>query len=392
MEDFRMGKQTKVYLLVGTRKGGFIFSSDAARKSWQVSDLLFRSWRVMHMQLDTRDRRLHAAVDHVVYGATTHYSDDFGQTWTQARQVPEFTRPASSGRPPGTFQEAEQVMGGAKLDGPEKLIKVWHIVPGRESEPGVLYAGAEPGALFKTTDRGETWELNEALFDHPHRGLWFPGNGGLCLHTILLDPSNLKRMYVAISAGGLYRSDDGGQTWLPFNKNVRADFNPDPFPEFGHCVHKVALHPARPHVLFQQNHCGVYRSDNYAEDWSDIGEGRLPSRFGFPIAIHPHRPDTVYIIPEESDEYRLGVQGRFSVWRSPDSGASWQQLTRGLPDRANVVVLRDALATDTLERAGIYAGTNTGQIFHSRDDGDSWELLADFLPGIQSLEAVVVEG
>ncbi|MCI0519443.1 MAG: exo-alpha-sialidase [Chloroflexi bacterium] len=386
-----MGKRTTVYVLVGTRKGGFIFRSDAARKEWQVSDMAFRSWRVMHMQLDPRDRRLHAAVDHVIYGATTHYSDDFGQTWTQARQNPEFTRPSISGRPPGSPDEIERAANGEKINGMEKVTKVWHIAPGRVEEPGVLYAGVEPGALFKSLDRGETWELNQALFDHPHRSQWFPGNGGLCLHTILLDPSNLKRMYVAISAGGLYRSEDGGETWLPFNKNVRADFNPDPFPEFGHCVHKAALHPARPQVLFQQNHCGVYRSDHYAEEWIDIGEDRLPSRFGFPIAIHPHQPETVYIIPEESDEYRLGVNGGFSVWRSPDSGASWQQLTRGLPERANLVVLRDALATDTLEQAGVYAGTNTGQLFYSRDAGDSWNLLADFLPGIQSVEAAVVE-
>jgi hypothetical protein len=311
---------------------------------------------------------------------------------TQSREVPAFQRASKSGKPIATPEEAELAMEGKRPEqsGLEKMIKVWNITPGRANEPGVLYAGAEPAALFKSTDRGESWTLNDGFFDHPHRGTFFPGNGGLCLHTILLDPVRPERMYVAISTGGCYRSDDGGLTWAPFNKNVRADFMPDPFPEYGHCVHKMAFHPSNPEVLFQQNHCGIYRSDNAAADWIDIGENRLPSRFGFPIAVHPHDPRTVYVVLEESDEYRMSVDGRFAVWRSRDSGESWQRLTNGLPERAHLVTLRDAMATDSLEEAGIYVGTNTGQLFYSRDAGDNWELLADYLPGILSVEAAVV--
>ena len=271
------------------------------------------------------------------------------------------------------------------------MSKVWNITPGRAGEPGVLYAGAQPASLFVSRDRGETWTLNEPLFDHPHRGKFNPGAGGLCLHTILSDPVNPNRMYIAISAGGCYRTDDGGLTWTAKNKNVRADFNPDPLPEFGQCVHKMAMHPSQPDVIYQQNHCGVYRSDNGAEDWVDIGEGQLPTRFGFPIAVHPTDPRTIYTVPEESQEYHMSVDGKFAVWRSRDGGGSWEMLTKGLPDRAHLVVLRDAMATDTFEDAGIYAGTNTGQLFYSHDSGDTWDLLADYLPPIRSVEAAVVQ-
>jgi len=384
--------KAKVNILVGTSKGGFIFSSDAARKRWQVSDIHFKSWNVMHMQMDPRDQRLHAAVNHFVYGPTTHYSDDLGKTWIQARQVPLIPRASKSGRPPGTPGEVERSASGESVEAqPEKLIKVWNIKPGRESEPNVLYAGAEPATLFISKDRGETWTLNDGLFDHPHRGTFFPGNGGLCLHTILLDPMNDKRMYIAISTGGCYRTDDGGRTWNPFNKNVRADFMPDKFPEYGQCVHKMAMHSSNPNVLYQQNHCGVYRSDNAGADWIDIGDGKLPSRFGFPIAVHPTNPRTVYVALEESDEYRMSVDGKFGVWRSKDAGDSWERLTKGLPEKAHLVVLREAMTTDSLEDAGIYVGTNTGQLFYSRDNGDSWELMADFLPPIYSVEAAVVK-
>lgn len=384
-----MNRQVMVF--VGTKKGGFIFSSDAKRKNWQVSHIHFKSWNVMHMQMDPRDQRLHAAVDHFVYGPTTHYSDDLGRTWTQAKQVPAITRASKSGRPASTVDEAFRSEGGESIkDVPEKMIKVWNIRPGRASEPNVLYAGAQPASLFISTDRGETWELNENLYDHPQRGQWNPGNGGLCLHTILLDPANPNRMYIAVSAAGCYRTDDGGMTWKPHNKNVRADFMPDKFPEFGQCVHKMALHPFNPNVLFQQNHCGVYRSDNAGEDWMDIGEGKLPSRFGFPIAVHPTDPKTIYIALEESDEYRMSVDGKLSVWRSKDAGGTWKRMTKGLPDKAHLVVLREAMATDTFEDAGIYVGSDTGQLFYSRDNGENWEVMADFLPPILSVEAAVV--
>jgi hypothetical protein len=382
----------KVMVLVGTSKGGFIFSSDAKRKKWQQSDIQFKSWNMMHMQLDPRDNRLHAAVSHNVYGPTTHYSDDFGKAWTQAKQVPTLPRASNSGRPPGTVDEAFNTESGVDIkDIPEKMIKVWHIKPGRENETGVLYAGAQPTSLFISKDRGETWHINEGWYDHPHRGNLFPGNGGLCLHTILLDPTNTNRMYIAMSTGGCYRTDDGGQTWKPYNKNVRADFSPDKFPEYGQCVHKMTMHPSNPNILFQQNHCGVYRSDNAGEDWIDIGEGKLPSRFGFPISVHPTDPNTIYVVLEETDEYHMSINGELAVWRSKNLGESWEKITKGLPERAYVDVLREAMSTDTFEDAGIYFGTNTGQLFYSRNSGDSWELLADFLPPIQSVEVAVVE-
>jgi photosystem II stability/assembly factor-like uncharacterized protein len=378
---------TRVRVLVGTRKGGFIFTSDKSRRRWSAGDVLFKGWDVMHMTMDPRDRRLHAAVGHFVFGPTTHYSEDLGETWTQSPAPPKFSRPSASGRPAGTVDEA--FSDRPKPTTPEAVVKVWNIEPGRADEPDVLYAGVQPAALFKSTDRGQSWTLNENLFDHPQRGQWNPGAGGLCLHTIVLDPRDHQRMYVAVSAAGVYRTDDGGQTWQPRNKNVLAEFAPDKYPEFGQCVHKMAMHPSRPEVLFQQNHCGVYRSDNCGDDWVDIGEGRLPSRFGFPIVVHPHEPQTIYVMLEESDQFRMSVGSQAAVWRSRDGGESWEHITAGLPQNAHVVVLREAMAADNLSPAGLYAGTDTGQLFYSRDDGDTWQVMADFLPPIQSIEVAV---
>ena len=381
----------RVLILVGTTKGGFIFESDEKRKKWEMSDILFKGWNVMHMQMDPRDQRLYAATSHFVYGPTIHHSDDLGNTWTQAKESPALSRGSKSGRPASTMDEAFISEGGESIkEKPEKMIKVWNIKPGRASEPNVLYAGAQPASLFVSKDRGDTWTLNESLYDHPQRGEWGPGAGGLTLHTILLDPTNDQRMYIAVSAAGCYRTDDGGQTWKPYNKNVRADFMPDKYPEFGQCVHKMTMHPSTPNVLYQQNHCGVYRSDNFGEDWVDIGEGKLPTPFGFAIGVHPTDPRTIYTVPEESQEYHISVDGQFAVWRSRDAGNSWEKLTKGLPERAHVDVLREAMGLDSFEDAGVYVGTNTGQLFYTRDSGDNWELLADFLPPIQSVEAAVV--
>lgn len=375
-------------LLVGTRKGGFIFTADAERKSWKPGPLLFKGWKVMHMVQDGRNHRIYAALSSEVFGPSLHTSDDGGRSWQQTATAPAFTRPSASGRPVGNPDEARQ--SETALQSPEVVNQIWHIRPGLENQPGVIYAGIEPAALFRSNDDGQTWEVNAALYDHPHRAEWFPGAGGLCLHTILLDPTNPQRMYLGISTGGCYRTDDGGASWQPRNRNTRADFLPNTLPEYGQCLHKMVLHPARPERLYQQNHCGVYRSDNAGEYWLDIGEDRLPSRFGFPIAVHPHDPDTIFLVLEESDQYRLSVDGRFSVWRSRDGGESWERKTHGLPEAAHLVVLREAMAVDQHNPAGIYIGTSTGQIFYSRDDGESWTLLADFLPPILSLETAIL--
>ncbi len=379
----------KVLLFAGTRKGGLILTSDESRCQWDASDLHFKAWNMMHMIMDPRDQRMHAPVVHDVFGPSTHYSDDLGETWTQAEQPPTFDRPATAHRPIGTPDEAREPEEA--LQKPEEVIKVWKIEPGREGEPDTLYAGVEPAALFKSIDRGQTWVINQSLYDHPHRADWFPGAGGLCLHTILPHPSDPQQMWVAISTGGCYYTADGGGTWNPRNKNVRADFLPDKFPEYGQCVHKIVMHPGNPQRLYQQNHCGMYRSDNGGESWIDIGEGKLPSRFGFPIVVHPHEPKTIYLVPEESDQFRVSLDYKFVVWRSRDAGESWEPLTNGLPDRAYLVVLRDAITTDNCDDAGIYIGTSTGQIFFSKDGGDRWELIANYLPPISSLEAIVIE-
>jgi photosystem II stability/assembly factor-like uncharacterized protein len=384
-----MSDRKQVIVMVGTRKGGFIFSSDLGRKKWEKSEMLFKGWEMMHMVQDPRDGRLHTSVTHFVYGPTTHYSDDLGKTWTQSSAVPALSRPSKSGRPHSTVEEA--FSRHPLPERPEEVLRVWNITPGRPEEPGVLYAGVQPAALYKSTDRGDTWTLNEGLYDHPQRGEWNPGAGGLALHTILLDPRDTRRMYVAVSAAGCYRSDDGGETWVARNKNVRADFMGESrFPEFGQCVHKMDMHPARPDVLYQQNHCGIYRSDNRGDDWVDIGDGKLPTRFGFPIVVHPHDPKTVYVVPEESEEFHMSVGSEFAVWRSRDEGATWEKKTQGLPQSAHVDVLREAMSADACDVPGLYAGTNTGQIFYSRDEGDTWEILADFLPPITSIETALV--
>lgn len=379
-----------VHLFAGTRKGGLILSSDERREQWEMSELHFKGWKVMHMGMDPRDHRLHAAVDHTVFGPSTHYSDDLGTHWTQAEGLPEFTEPSTSGRPVGTAQEARDPQESIK--NPEEVLSVWKIQPGRSDEPHTLFAGVEPAALFISRDRGKTWEINKGLYNHPHRPQWYPSKGGLALHSILPHPTDRRKMWVGISTGGCYYTNDGGKTWNPRNQNVLADFHPEKYPEFGQCPHKITMHPQMPHRLYQQNHCGVYRSDDGGKQWIDIGEGKLPSRFGYPILVHPHDPDTVYVIPEEGDQFRYSANAAFEIWRSRDKGQSWRPLTKGLPDRAYVVVLREAMAADSCGQAGIYAGTKTGEIFYSLDDGQSWDLLADYLPPIYSLDAISIEG
>jgi serine/threonine protein kinase len=357
-------------LLVGTTKGAFILRSNAQRRRWEVGGPYFHGHNVYAMAYDGR------AGQHRIWASTQSYwgtllrsSDDFGKSWTNPQQAP-IRFPSDSG---------------------VSLKNIWQITLGRPEEPNVLYCGVEPAALFETRDAGETWTLVRGLFDHPHRPRWMPGNGGLALHTILLDPVEHQRMYVAISSGGVYRTNDGGRTWTAQNRGIRAIFMPDKYPEFGQCVHKIAMHPARPERLFLQNHWGVYRSDNGAENWIDIANG-VPSDFGFATVMHPRNPDCIYIVPVESDEFRCACDGRLRVYRTRNSGASWEPLSRGLPQkRAYETVLRDAMTVDSFDPVGIYFGTRSGQLFASRDEGRTWQKILEGLPAVVCVRSAVFE-
>jgi len=350
-------------VLVGTRKGGFIFRGGIDRRSWTADEPFSKGNQVHHVAADDRSGRWFAAVSSEIWGSALWVSDDRGRNWSEIKTPPRFA------------------------DGDERsLKKIWNIRPGRPAEKDVIYAGVEPAALFRSADNGETWTEIESLGKHETRDKWFPGAGGLIAHSIVLHPSIPNRMWVAISAAGTFRTDDGGKSWVPRNKGVRADFLPDPFPPVGQCVHKLVAHPKHPDVLFQQNHCGVYRSDNGGDDWVDLCDN-LPARFGFPMAVHPHKPQTVYVIPEESDQARVTVGGRLAVWRSDDGGAAWRELNKGLPSRGSYQnVLREAMAVDQQPTAGIYFGTATGQLCGSLDEGESWQVIAEWLPPIYSVE------
>jgi hypothetical protein len=270
------------------------------------------------------------------------------------------------------------------------LKNIWQIMPGRADDPDTLYCGVEPAALFESHDAGKTWSPVEGLLNHPHRPKWVPGGGGMCLHTIVPDPVNPRRMMIAISTAGAYRTDDGGTTWQARNTGVRAEFLPDKYPEFGQCVHKIARHPSKPERLFLQNHWGLYRSDDGGNSWKDIANG-VPSDFGFCMAVHPHDPETAYIVPIESDEYRCTPEGKLRVYCTRNAGESWKPLTRGLPQQnAMETVLRDALATDTCDPAGIYFGTRSGKVYGSSDDGKSWRVIIEGLPAVVCVKAAWV--
>ena len=351
-----------VMLLVGTMKGAFLFRSDAARKKWQADGPHFPGESVYAMMHDTRGgrHRTFAASVSNHWGGTLRISDDLGKTWSD----PE--------RQNVRFPEGSDLA----------LKQIWQIAPGPKSEPDTLYCGVEPATLFKSVDAGESWSPVEGLLNHEHRPRWMPGGGGLCLHTIVSDPGNPRRMLIAISAAGVYRTDDGGTTWRPRNAGVRAEFMPDKYPEFGQCVHKVVHHPSRPERLFLQNHWGLYRSDDWGDSWHDIANG-VPSDFGFAMQMHPHDPDTVYIVPLESDQFRCTPEAKLRVYRTTDAGESWEALTNGLPQSmAYETVLRDNLAADAMNPAGVYFGTRSGKLFGSSDSGESWTEIADGLPPV----------
>ena len=363
-------KAGDVLVLVGTTKGAFIFTSDASRKRWTVDGPHFPGESVYSIAYDQRAgrTRLLVGVHSNHWGATVRLSDDFGRTWTgPERQAVRF--PESSGL---------------------SLAQVWQIAPARDDEPDVVYCGVEPAALFRSADAGESWEPVDGLLNHEHRPKWMPGGGGLCLHTIVLDANDPQRMAIAISTAGFYRTDDGGASWTPRNNGVRAVFLPNQMPEFGQCVHKVVNHPSRPERLFLQNHWGLYRSDDWGDSWHDIANG-VPSDFGFAIQMHPHDPDTAYIVPLQSDEFRIVPDAKLRVYRTRDAGTSWEPLGNGLPqERAFESVLRDALTTDTHESAGVYFGTRSGKLYGSSDGGESWTSIIDTLPPICCVKAAVI--
>lgn len=349
-------------LMVGTTKGAFLFDSDATRRRFTMRGPYFKGNAVYAMALDGREgrNRIWAGVANPSFGPSLRWSEDFGRTWVEPRI------------PPIRFPKAAKA----------SVANIWQIVPARDGEADRLYCGVDPGALFESRDNGASWNLTRGLYDHPQRKLWMPGAGGLCLHTIVLDPEDRKRLWVGVSTGGVYESRDGGSTWNPTNRGIRADYLPDKQPEFGQCVHKLAQHPSTPDRFYLQNHGGVYRSDDRARTWIDIGKG-LPSDFGFSLAVHPRDPDTAYVIPLQADVFRCTPGAKLRVYRTRDAGRSWKPLTKGLPQRsAFETTLRDAMAADSLEPAGLYFGTRSGKLFASRDEGDSWQAVADGLPPI----------
>lgn len=370
-----------ILVLVGTRKGAFLLKGDGSRRDWSLSGPFNPGTDVFHLVYDTRSGgTIFSASNSMWFGPQIEYSRDLGETWEQAREQPRFT------------DKPEY----AEHDG-ATVSRIWHIEPGLDSQPETLYAGIQPAALFKSTDYGETWREVEGLGRLPSRDQWMPGFGGLCLHSIALDQQNSQRMWVGISAAGVFCTEDGGENWYPTNRGVRADFNPgDPLPEWGQCPHKLLSHPAHPGQLYQQNHCGVFRTDNFGQSWDDITEG-LPSRFGFVAGIHPREPGTLYVLPEDEVQgtdvgggIRYVSGAKFRVFRSRNRGQDWEPLTRGLPqENAYLHVLREGMATDLLEPVGVYVGTVNGQIFYSRDEGDNWELMVENLPPINSVEVAV---
>ncbi len=349
-------------LLAGTKKGLFIFSS-SDRKRWEMHGAFLKGKEINHAVRDPRSGRIFATANDAWFGCEIVYSDDLGQTWTSAKRGPAFDEKS-----------------GLKLE------RIWHIEPGRANEPGVLFAGVAPAALFRSEDAGETWTEVTTLSTHPTRPFWHPGAGGLCLHSIQLDHKNPQRMFVGISAVGVFRSDDGCQTWHTKNRGTRAEFMPEKYPEFGQCVHKLLISAGDSGLLFQQNHCGVYRSADAGDTWEEITAG-LPSDFGFPLGVHPREPETIYVLPLQGAEFRCPPDGQLRVFRSRDGGKTWQPLAKGLPEeKVFAGVLREGMAVDDADPAGIYFATNTGKIFASSDEGDSWQVLADNLPPISSVE------
>jgi len=368
----------KIALFVGTNKGGFILTSGAARQKWNVSGPHLRGYSIDHMAFDPRDGHVYMVANHDIYGPEVVSSADFGDTWDTSNAEPRFND--DSGR---------------------SLEKLWHVQPGRPFEPGVIYLGGMPASLWKSEDLGKTWQENTPLQEHETRPKWSPGAGGLCLHTIILDPENQDRMAVGISAAGYFRTDDGGKTWLRRALDLPDDGPPSPEimeklgiveydPDNDKCVHKVAVDANDPAVQYIQHHTGVFRTRDYGETVEEISEG-LPEQFGFPIVSHPRKSGHIWVIPNHSGEFRSSSTGAFRVYKSEDGGDNWRALTKGLPqENAYFSTLRESMAVDGADPLGVYIGTKNGILFGSSDEGESWSTVALSLPPILSVEATVL--
>ncbi len=352
-----------IILMLGTHKGAFFLRSSRDRTKWELEGPSLRGYPVEYLMADhRRELTLYASVTNSFYGPQLHLSKDLGRNWEPVQESPRFAE------------------GRGKT-----VARIWVIEPGTRQEPDILFAGVDPGALFVSHDRGRHWKEVHTLTDHPTRSKWFPGQGGMCLHSILIDPENADRMWVAVSAAGVFFTENGGLTWAPRNQGIRAEFLPHHYPEVGQCVHKIMAHPDHPDRIFLQNHEGVYRTEDGGQTWEAI-EAQLPAVFGFPVLVHPHEPETVFIIPLVSAEERYVPQGRLSVYRSRDGGRTWERSIKGLPQKdAWLNVFRQAFTADPLEPCGVYFGTSTGQVFASLDSGESWAQLAGFLPPILSV-------
>jgi photosystem II stability/assembly factor-like uncharacterized protein len=389
-------------VLVGTKKGAFVLTSDGKRQKWEVSGPHFAGWEIYHMKGSPVDpNRIYASQTSGWFGQVIQRSDDGGKTWFQPG-----TPPGEEKGPGGVLKgESNKFVydtskeTGAPLtthqwyDGtqhPWEFKRVWHLEPSL-TEPDAVYAGVEDAALFISRDGGKNWKELSGLRGHGTGPQWSPGAGGMGLHTILLDPKNHNRMYIAISAAGAFRTDDGAKTWKPINKGLHSLYIPNPTAEVGHCVHRIALHPSRPDVLFMQKHWDVMRSDNAGDQWREVS-GNLPTDFGFVIDVHAHEPETVFVVPIKSDGEHFPPEGKLRVYRSRTGGNEWEPLSKGLPQHnCYVDVLRDAMAVDRFDPCGVYFGTTGGQVYASADDGDSWMAIVHDLPAVLSVEVLTIQ-
>jgi len=389
---------SKVRVLVGTRKGAFILTADGKREKWEVSGPHFAGWELYHLKGSPADpNRLYASQTSGWFGQIIQRSDDGGKTWFQPGTPPGEPTTTPEGMPKAEsnkFVYDSSAETGKPLtthqwyDGtqhPWQFKRVWHLEPSI-NDPNTVYAGVEDAAIFKTTDGGKSWHELPGLRGHGTGPKWQPGAGGMCLHTIILDPKNPGRIVTAISAAGAFRSDDGGKNWKPINRGLRSQYIPDPNAEVGHCVHHVAMHRDRPNTLFMQKHWDVMRSDDAGDNWLEVS-GNLPTDFGFVIDVHAHEPETIYVIPIKSDGEHFVPEGKLRVFRSRSGGNEWEALTKGLPqENCYVNVLRDAMAVDSLDSCGIYFGTTGGQVYCSPDAGDNWTPMVRDLPSVLSVE------